>query len=95
MAASDTTLQLTIQAPAAIVWQGEVRSVESQNREGAFTILPDHANFMTPLNTSDIIVTFADGTQTVYTYEHAVLFLKNNQIMLYVHEAPDVKSTEA
>ena len=80
------TIFMTIQAPSAVVWQGEVRSVESANSEGQFTILPDHANFMTPLESTDIIVTFADSSERVYRYEHAVLFLENNRLTLYVHD---------
>lgn len=79
------TMLFTIQASAAPIWEGEVMAIESENREGPFTILPDHANFMTPISAVPVLVTLPDGTQTTYEYEQAVLFLQNNHAKLYVH----------
>ncbi len=84
---------MSIQAPAGVIWEGEIRSLRSHNQEGPFTILPDHANFMTPLHQAELIVTFADGVERSYTYEESVLFLEDNHIRLYVHEEPGLRQT--
>jgi|AntRauTorckE6833_2_1112554.scaffolds.fasta_scaffold00369_20 F0F1-type ATP synthase epsilon subunit len=79
------SMWFTIQASAAPIWEGQVTAIESENREGPFTILPDHANFMTPISAVPVVVTLPDGNQTTYEYEQAVLFLQNNHAKLYVH----------
>lgn len=87
------TMQFTIQASAAPIFAGEVVSIESENREGTFTILPDHANFMTPIKGVPVIVTLPDGTTVTYTYNQAVLFLQDNHAKLYVqHETDQTES---
>ena len=44
------TFHLTVHSPEAVVWAGDVAALETVNSEGAFSILPDHARFMTLIN---------------------------------------------
>lgn len=86
-------MYLTIRSPIEVVWEGDVDSVESENPEGVFTILPDHANFMTPLKDTDLIVYVSDGKEQTFALSDAVLYFKDNTIKVYVHdarEAPEV-----
>jgi F0F1-type ATP synthase epsilon subunit len=80
----------TIQSSPSPIWEGEVLSITSENREGSFTILPDHANFMTPIEAVPIIVTLPDGTTHTYEFDQSVLFLQDNHVKLFVHDNPSV-----
>ena len=92
---SQQKLTLVVQTPTGIVWEGEVQSVISHNQEGEFMILPDHANFMTPLHREDVRVVFADGAERIFHYDEAVLFVEDNQIRMYVHDQPGATLTSA
>lgn len=85
--ATESIMTLVIQTPEGVVWQGEVSAISAKNKDGPFTIWPDHANFITPLHAEPVEVTYPDGTTQTYTYEEAVLFLQDNLVKLYVQEA--------
>ena len=80
-------MYLNIRSPIEVVWEGEVVSVESENPQGVFTILPDHANFMTPLKDTDMIAVLPDGSEQTFALRDGVLYLKDNLIKVYVHDA--------
>ncbi len=80
-------MYLNIRSPLEVVWEGEVVSVESENPQGIFTILPDHANFMTPLKDTDLIAVLPDSSEQTFALTDAVLYLKDNVIKVYVHDA--------
>ena len=88
-------MYLLIRSPLAVVWEGDVVSVESENPEGIFTILPDHANFMTPLRDTDLIAKVADGTEKVFALTNAVLYLQDNTIKVYVHDTREAATVES
>ena len=71
--------------PEAIVFTGEVTEVSSENTEGPFTILPDHARFMTVLHEAPILVTLSDKTQKNFMFEHVVLYFQDNVAKFYTH----------
>ena len=85
-------MYLLIRSPVEVVWEGEVSAVEAENADGPFTIWPDHANFMTPLRDTDIIATFPDGGDCAFALEDAVLFLEDNTVKVYVHDAKEAES---
>ncbi len=86
-------MRLLVRSPLEVVWDGDVTAVESENPEGIFTVLPDHANFMTPLKDTDLIAYLPDGTEQTFALVDAVLYLQDNVVKVYVHdarEAPEV-----
>lgn len=86
---SKDTFLFTIQLPASKIWSGQVHSVHSKNEEGEFTIFPDHANFLTPIVNEKLVVTYADGEEKTYSFEHSVLFVKDGEAVLYVNDFID------
>lgn len=91
MSTKDTldTFMFTIQSPANIIWSGQVYSVHSKNEEGEFTIFPDHANFLSPIVKEAVIVTFGDGTERNYNFNHSVLYVRDGEAILYVNDFVD------
>ena len=80
-------MYLLVRSPTQVIWEGEVATVESENQEGVFTIYPDHANFMTPLQDTDLIASAVDGTEHAFALIDAVLHLHDNVVKVYVHDA--------
>jgi F0F1-type ATP synthase epsilon subunit len=92
MASSSETFRFSIISPAGLEWEGEVRSVEAENAEGAFSILPDHARFMTILGAVPVVVVTHNEEEQTFTHEQSVLYADNNVVKLYVHEIIDQKT---
>lgn len=84
---------VTISAPDQIVWSGEATELRAANSDGPFTILPDHARFMTLVSGAPIELTTIAGEQQTFTFAHAVLFFSGDTAKLYVHD--DVTDTAA
>jgi len=73
-------------SPVALVWQADVVSISAENREGVFDILPDHARFMSIINTAPVSIEGIDGTVKSFTFENAVLFFEDNKAVIYIQE---------
>lgn len=85
--AAVNTLTVTILSPLEIVWQGNAVSLSSENSEGPFDILPDHARFMSLIELVPITIYEQDGSEQTFTFKSAVLFFQDNQAKIYVHQA--------
>lgn len=80
------TINVIIMSPEEVVWEGSAKALSSDNREGAFDILPNHANFMTLIKNREVVVHLLDGKKTrSFTFEQAVLFFKENTAKIYIH----------
>ncbi len=76
-------LKVKIISPTEILWEGAAEAVSSENTEGPFDILPEHANFITLIKNKPIIVHRADGRRE-FKYERAVIQVHENRISIYV-----------
>lgn len=89
------TISVIVMSPAEVVWEGEAKALSSRNKEGAFDILPNHANFMTLIRDTDVIVQLLDDTTTrTFSFEQAVLFFQNNTAKMYIHTPEALKDDE-
>ena len=86
--ATPGTIPVTVMTPSEVVWQGAVQEVASTNSEGPFSILPDHANFITILNNTPLQLYLSDDSQKTFRYAEAVLVVRDGVVSVYVHEAP-------
>jgi F0F1-type ATP synthase epsilon subunit len=55
-----TSMRVKVYAPFKVYFDGEAKSMTAVNRVGPFDILPQHHNFISLLEPSDIVVR-ADG----------------------------------
>jgi len=81
------TIAIKIMSPVAVVWEAQVIAISAENSEGAFDILPDHARFMSLLNTSEVTMELQDTTVKTFTFDNAVLFFEDNVAVIYIQEA--------
>lgn len=80
------TFSMRIMSPVALAWEAEVVSLTAANSEGPFDILPDHARFLSLVHNAPIAVELPDGTQQSFTFENAMLFFEDNELVLYIQE---------
>jgi len=74
-----------ISSPDEIIWEGEAKSLSSQNSAGAFDILPEHANFVTIINEgAPIKISRADGENRIFTFKTAVVSIVDGFVNIYV-----------
>lgn len=85
------TIHLTIMSPHSVVWEGDIRSLSSENSEGPFDILPEHARFISLIPARPILVELLDGTEKEFRFESAVLFFESDQAKIYMQE-PELSS---
>jgi F0F1-type ATP synthase epsilon subunit len=81
------TFTTIVMSPQKVVWEGEVRSLSSQNSEGFFDIFPDHARFMTLLREAPLTLMLASGEEKVVAIKEAVLFFEESKATVYVHDS--------
>lgn len=82
---STDTLTATVTTPEAVVWSGTVTAVESENSEGVFSILPDHARFITIIEDTPITFYLSDGATKTFTYPEAVLAAADNTVTIFAN----------
>ena len=79
-------LHIVIKSPTEIVWEGEASSLSSENSEGPFDILPEHANFVTLIKNKPISIEQYPSKKTIeFIFTYAVIFTQNDQISIYTH----------
>ena len=90
------TIKIIIMGPNEIVWEGSATALSSENKEGAFDILPNHANFMTLIKDTEVTVHLLDGKKTrTFTFEQAVLFFKENTAKIYIHTPSGLEKSKS
>ena len=77
------TLTVTITSPDEQIWQGTAMSVSSENSDGPFDILPQHANFVTMVREKSITVRTVSEGEKVFSYKNAVMSVSQNKVNIY------------
>lgn len=78
-------LQIRIVSPKQDIFSSPALSVSSVNSAGKFDILPQHANFITLVSNSPIIVRLPSGKNITFKFPLAVIYLTNNQVNIYTN----------
>ena len=75
-------LNLTIRSREEVLYEGPIKSVSSVNKTGKFDILGKHANFITLIHDTLLIVE-PDGKERQILVESAILKVTSNVINIY------------
>lgn len=78
-------LNVRIDSPEKVIWEGKATSVSSVNSEGNFDILPEHASFITFVENKPVIVREEKKELGRYTFERAILYVHNNVVTIYTN----------
>lgn len=76
-------LQVKIISPKQDLFQGQASSVSSVNSQGKFDILPEHANFITIIEKSPIVVRTADNRTLTFNFPLAIIHTEKDQVSIY------------
>jgi F0F1-type ATP synthase epsilon subunit len=83
MSAQALHLKFKFLTPTQVVFFGEVVSVAAENEEGKFSILPNHANFISVV-TGDVIVRQKDSQKLkTLDVQHGIVHCKNNEVSVF------------
>lgn len=77
-----STLNVVINSPEKLVWEGRANSVSSKNSTGQFDVLPGHANFVTMIENEPILIRVGEKEER-FQYENAVLSVQGGNITIY------------
>ncbi len=78
-------LQVRINSPEEVIWEGTAEAVSSTNSQGIFDILPEHANFVTLINNQPILIKKYGSENLVFHFYYAVIHNENNTINIFAH----------
>jgi F-type H+-transporting ATPase subunit epsilon len=76
-------LSVQILSPRGVVWQGKAQAISSENSQGPFDLLPEHAHFISMINNKPIVVVTNNGEEK-FTFETAVIRLIDNKVNIFV-----------
>jgi len=75
-------LTVTINTPEKIVWHGKADSVSSENSQGPFDILSQHANFITIVEDKPILIRFGKREHR-FDFKRCVIMTQNDYVACY------------
>ncbi len=84
---ANPTLHVRIISPQNIILDTEATSVSSKNTQGPFDILPQHANFITLIENSPIVVRLTDQRMLSFGFPLAIILVRENNVNIYTHIA--------
>ena len=82
------TLHVRIISPQQLILDTEAQSVSSKNVQGNFDILPQHANFITLVENSPIVVRLAGQKPISYKFPLAIILNRENHVDIYTYIQP-------
>lgn len=88
---SNPTLHVRIISPQQLVLDTEATSVSSKNPQGNFDILPQHANFITLIDNSPIIIRVVGQKPLVFKFPLAIILTRENKVNIYTYIQPQLE----
>lgn len=76
-------LRVRIVSPRQTLFEGTAKSVSSTNSVGKFDVLPEHANFVTLIQNSPIVIIKEDKQNISFSFPLAILYAANNKVNIY------------
>jgi len=83
MSTSAKEFTVSVISPDERLWEGQAVSVSSENSAGKFDILPQHANFVTIIKNTPIVVRTATTGNKTLKYKNAVIVVNYNKVAIY------------
>lgn len=82
------TLHVRIISPQQLLLDAEATSVSSKNVQGNFDILAQHANFITLIENSPIVVRMQNQKPLVFKFPLAIIINRENKVNIYTYIQP-------
>lgn len=78
-------LNVKIMNTGKIIWEGTAEAVSSENNDGPFDILSEHANFLTLVKGKPIMIHHTKGSQE-FLFKQAIVYVFSDKVSIYVEE---------
>lgn len=85
------TLHIRIISPQKLILDAAATSVSSKNSQGNFDILPQHANFITIIENSPIVIRSSNQKPLVFKFPLAIILTRDNKVNIYTYIQPDLE----
>ncbi len=87
---TNPTLHVRIISPQQLILDTQAQSVSSKNLDGPFDILPQHANFISMIENSPIVVRMANQKPLVFKFPLAIVLVTSNIVNIYTYIQPQL-----
>ena len=77
-------MQVHLRLPARLLYEGQVRQVYAVAENGAFGLLPNHADHVAPLVPSVLVLTDGQGRELFFGIDHGLLVKRGHQVDIAV-----------
>ena len=85
------TLKVRIITPKQVIFNEDSLSISSTNTVGKFDILPTHANFITLIQNSPIIIRKTNHQLVTFKFPLAIIYTVSNKVNIYTDiELPQI-----
>ena len=76
-------MHIKVYAPFKVYFDGLAKSISAVNDTGPFDILPRHHNFMTLINTGDVIVRSDSGEEKI-PIVRGIMHVKADEVVVFL-----------
>lgn len=76
-------MHVKVYAPFKVYFDGDARSISAVNDTGPFDILPRHHNFMTLINTCEIVVR-TDKDEEKIPVQRGIMHVKADEVIVFL-----------
>lgn len=76
-------LYVKVLTPKETLFEGEALSLSSKNSSGKFDVLPEHANFITLVEQSPLIIRKKGNEKLQFNFSLAIIYVSRNQVNIY------------
>lgn len=80
--AKEETLNVRIVSPKKLLWEGKAVAVAGHNSLGDFSILPEHANYVSLIDQA-VTVFISKKEQRKIPLSHGLIFCRENTIQVF------------
>lgn len=85
------TLHVRVLSPQQLILETEADSVSSKNLQGPFDILPQHANFLTVIENTPIIIRSKGQKPQTFNFPLAIILNNENKVNIYTYIQPNLE----
>jgi F0F1-type ATP synthase epsilon subunit len=83
LAGDGKNMHVKVYAPFKVYFDGDAQSISAINDTGPFDILPRHHNFMTLINTGDVIVRTEKGEEKI-PIQRGIMHVKADEVVVFL-----------
>ena len=76
-------LDVTIVSPYEVLFADKALSVSSKNSAGPFDVLPQHANLVTIIENSPIIIQKENKQKITFSFPLAIMYITADKLTIY------------